>query len=90
MYSELKNRALSLRKLAIQKGMPKWALCHADWYIDHAIHTRSLPECNQSSSNRLFDRAKQELLVATGCYESFLNERFTKYKLPNLTKELSK
>jgi hypothetical protein len=88
MYSTLKIRALSLRKSAIAKGMPEWALHHADWYMDKAIHHRSLPECKQSSSNRLFDRAKQELLVATTCYESFLNERFTKYKLPNLIREL--
>jgi len=88
MYSILKSRALSLRKLAIAKGMPEWALRHADWYVDKAIHYRSLPECKQSSSNKLFDRAKQELCVATTCYESFLSERFTKYQLPSLTNEL--
>ncbi len=88
MYSELKRQAISKRKAAIKKGIPDPFLKLGEYYIDKAIYLRNQKKTKASAECPCYTRAKELLWTAQEVFDAHLNNRFSEYKTPSLSKEI--
>lgn len=88
MYSELKRQAMNKRIEAIKTGMPEPYLKLAEYYIDRAIFVRNQKRTKASSNCPCYNRAKRLLLAALEVFDAHLNDRFSGYTMPSLSKEI--